>query len=258
MTERAEAAKCLREMALAREAAERSDRAKSSFLAAVSHDLRTPLNAILGYSEALLSGAVVASFDQRTREYLVSIFSAGGHLLTLINDVLDLSAARSDKFKLHEENLIPAEIAASCRRLVDGVAAKRSIALEIRVDDGLPKLFADDRRVKQILVNLLGNAIKFSPAGSTVMLTGELGETGGLVFKVIDRGVGMAKDEIEPALEPFLHIENMTLRSKEGTGLGLPIASRMTEAHGGTLSIHSRPGAGTTVVVRFPKKRTLA
>ncbi len=241
----------------ARDLAEQANRAKSSFLAAMSHDLRTPLNGILGYSEAVLSGAIDAHCDDRVRSYIATIHAAGKHLLALINDILDLSALDAGKLDLYDSVLRPAEIADACLRLVSGVAQQSGVEVKIAVPKGFPRLRADERRVVQIVVNVLGNAIKFSPRGSMVTLSVRLDADDAIAIAIEDRGPGMSPEQVKRALEPFTQIDNMTARSKEGTGLGLPIAKSLAEAHGGSLLVDSHVGAGTAVTIRFPPDRTV-
>ena len=231
--------------------AQAANRTKTDFLAAMSHELRTPLNAILGFSE-IISREMFGPVGERYRVYGQDINSAGQHLLAMINDILDISRIEIGAFTLCIEPVPPRELADSCLRLVSTRADAGNIRLIEEVPDDLPHLLIDARRTKQILINLLGNAVKFTQADGSVVLRANTSPDGGLIFQVADTGIGMSESEIAVALSPFGQVESGLDRRFEGAGLGLPLAKSLAELHGGTLAVTSSPGKGTTVSVSFP------
>ncbi|MDB5359774.1 MAG: hypothetical protein JWO51_1071 [Rhodospirillales bacterium] len=238
----------------AQHAAEAANRAKSEFLANMSHELRTPLNAVLGFAELIRDGLA----DDRTSrysDYASDIHAAGHHLLQIINDILDISKIESGHMVLRDDLVdVKDSIGASC-----GILAERAKSGEVQVEQSvspdLPPLRADPLRIRQILLNLCGNAIKFTPAGGTVRIEASRRAEGGLVIAIADTGIGMAPAGISKALEPFGQVDSGLSRRFGGTGLGLPIAKALTELHGGTLEVTSSPGVGTVVNLRFPAER---
>ncbi len=244
------------ELLAAKSRAEFATRAKTEFLASMSHELRTPLNAIIGFSD-MISNAAMGPIDPRYRNYGSDIYNSGQHLLSLVNDVLDLSKLESRKFELHEEQLDIAEILDACRAMVIGLAEKANVELTIDVDPNLRQVWADPLRIKQIIVNLLSNAIKFTEAGGHVFAAGRMSNTGDTVIEVQDNGIGMRSEDIAKALEPFGQIDSTMNRSHGGTGLGLPVVKHLVELHGGRLSIASEAGAGTSVTVQLPASAAL-
>jgi signal transduction histidine kinase len=219
----------------------------------MSHELRTPLNAIIGFSEMLVGGHVGA-LPPKQREYVESVRESGAHLLTVINDILDLAKIEAGHFELRLiEQLRPDDLARSCVDLLRENARAREIELLVDLQPGLPEIDADAARVRQILINLLDNAIKFSPVRGEVGLSVRQAGDGMVEFVVADNGPGMSRDEVQTALQPFGQVEDGLTRSHNGTGLGLPLAQRLAEIHGGSLRIDSKKGAGTRVVVLLPK-----
>jgi PAS domain S-box-containing protein len=243
------------DLAAAKTEAERASRTKSEFLANMSHEIRTPLNAILGFSE-IIKDALMGSVAERYRSYAADIHSSGQYLLKVINDVLDLSKIEAERLELHEEPVEIAEIVEACRRLVGERAQAGRIAVTVDLSPGMPPVLADAMRLKQIVLNLLANAIKFTPAGGQVKVSTSL-RADGVGIRVEDTGIGMDADEIPRALEPFQQIESTLSRRYEGTGLGLPLAKRLVELHGGILEIASEPGVGTTVTILLPRQRVI-
>ncbi len=231
-----------------------ADRAKSEFLANMSHELRTPLNAIIGFSEVIRE-EVFEPIGQRSRAYASDINNSGQHLLTIINDVLDMAKIETGRFELQEEELTVSDLVAACLPIVDQQAKRSEIDLKVSLASDLPLVRADRLRLKQIVVNLLSNAVKFTPSGGRVALSASVQKNGALEMCISDTGIGMKPEELPLALEPFRQLESTFKRRYEGTGLGLPLARSLTELHGGTLEIESEPGHGTIVYVRLPSYR---
>jgi len=230
-----------------------ASRAKSTFLANMSHELRTPLNAIIGFSEMLLGGHVGA-LPAKQRDYVESVHDSGAHLLTVINDILDLAKIEAGKFELRWiEPVEPTELAQGCADLLREHARARNVEIAVDLQPTLPIIEVDIARIRQILLNLLDNAIKFSPAGAEVRLTVREGDEDMIEFVVEDSGPGMSAAEAQIALQPFGQVEDDLTRSHNGTGLGLPLAQRLAELHGGSLQIDSHKGNGARVIVRLPQ-----
>ncbi len=251
VTARRQEAEALRE---ARDQATESSRSKSQFLANMSHELRTPLNAIIGFSEALERELFGPVGNPRYLEYATDIHDSGVHLLNLINDILDLSKIEAGHFELHEDETDLADVVASACRIVRHRAQEASIKIETNMPTPAIRLCVDERALKQILINLVSNAVKFSNDRGTVRIE-VTASSEGIRIAVIDSGIGIAPHDIPKALAPFTQVDGTLSRAHEGTGLGLPLAKHMTELHGGTLTIVSNLGVGTTIFVDLPASR---
>ena len=240
-----------REAHIARDVALEASSAKSDFLANMSHELRTPMNAVIGFSGALKSGIAGPLNDKQT-EYIEDIQSSGEHLLTLINDLLDLSTVEAGKFEVRLEAFDLSEQIDRCMPLVRKQAETGGVAIDIDIPDDMPMLHADRRLVRQMIVNLLSNAIKFSARGGRVTLTARHGFSGTVTVSVADTGAGIPPEDISRVLLPFEQTE--LGKTKEGTGLGLPLVKRIAELHGGYFTLASVLGEGTVATILFPGK----
>jgi two-component system cell cycle sensor histidine kinase PleC len=241
----------------AKAAAEAANVAKSKFLANMSHELRTPLNAILGFSEVLENG-IAGPLQSRQTEYVGLIRQSGEHLLHLINEILDLARIDAGKLDLHEEVLEPGRLIDSAISLVKDRAAAGLLKLAVHMEEDLPPLMADRTRLTEILLNLLSNAIKFTQLGGAINVLVRRTEEGGVAVLVRDNGRGMTEAEIEIALERFGQVDGGLARRHEGSGLGLPLARKLAELHGGSLTLKSETGRGTSATVILPASRVLS
>jgi signal transduction histidine kinase len=236
----------------AKDAAEAANRAKSEFLANMSHELRTPLNAIIGFSSIMQQG-LFGDLNAKYAEYAGMVCDSGTHLLAIINDILDLAKAESNKLELREEDIDIARVIALSSTIVREMAEKAGVNYDVTMVDVLPRVRADSAKLRQILINLLGNAVKFTPSGGKVSLSAEATPDGGLVFRIADTGIGIPADKMDVAMAPFGQVDSRLARKYEGTGLGLPLTKRLVEMHGGTFDLTSEPGRGTVATVRLPK-----
>ena len=245
------------ELEHARTTAEEANNTKSKFLAAMSHELRTPLNAILGFSGTMKEEVFGPIGNKKYKEYLDDIHHSGKHLLNLINDILDVSAIEEGALELTEEKVSLAKVVDESIQLLFPRMEFGKVTITSSIDKTIPPLFVDERRIKQVFLNLLSNAVKFTPEGGNVAVSAQINRAGSLCVRVIDTGIGMDDKGIKISLSRFGQTgDNLVLR-QEGTGLGLPLAKKMMEEHGGTLEIVSSKGQGTTVTVSFPKERIM-
>jgi PAS domain S-box-containing protein len=252
ITEREEAHAALRR---AKEAAEFANRSKSQFLAHMSHELRTPLNAILGFSEILKLEMHGKLGDARYAEYVDDIHGSGALLLSMINDILDLSRIEAGKLDLIDREIDPDALIEDSLRFLRDRAARRGISIQIGESVEGMTLFADERLVKQMLLNLLSNAVKFTPPEGIIRVFVTLDDTGDLRIAVADTGIGIAPDDVERVRRPFAQAHRVWHKSGEGTGIGLYLVDSLIKAHGGSMHIASELGNGTIVTLRFPAAR---
>jgi two-component system, cell cycle sensor histidine kinase DivJ len=240
-----------RELIEARDLSEQANRAKSRFLANMSHELRTPLNAIIGFSEVMTHEMFGPVGSPRYLEYSRLIHESGSHLLELINGILDMSKIEAGKFELYEEVFDLAEVAEAALRFVRQPAERAGVALKLAVAPEAKTIFADKRAIKQIVVNLLSNGVKFTPRGGEVCLSAGAA-AGEIEIAVADTGVGISQKDLERLGKPFEQVEGEHVRSKEGTGLGLSLVKALAAMHGGEAALSSTLGEGTVVRVRLP------
>jgi signal transduction histidine kinase len=242
----------------ARDQAEVANRAKSEFLANMSHELRTPLNAILGFSEVMMSEMFGPLGHGHYRQYAGDIHESGQHLLSLINDILDLSKIEAGRLSLMEEEVDPVEIAKAVLRLVAGRAENAGLQVEFSADGDIARYRLDPRAMKQVLLNLISNAIKFTPAGGQIAVRLSVTTAYELAYQISDTGIGIAAGDIQRVMAPFGQVDSHLSRKHPGTGLGLPISHALTMMHGGALRLDSQPGVGTIVTVILPPLRRVS
>src|SRR5438477_1699622 len=242
----------------ARRHAEAANIAKSRFLAQMSHELRTPLNAILGFSEVMKSEVFGAHAVPAYKEYAGDIHSSGVHLLNLINEILDLSRIEAGRYELNEEAVSLTHVVSDCHHLLKLRASSRGITIHEVFEQDMPRIWGDERAMRQIVLNLLSNSIKFTPQGGEIWLKVGWTLSGGQYLSVKDTGSGIAEDEIPIVLASFGQGSNSIKSAEQGAGLGLPIAKSLIDMHGGTFTLKSKLRIGTEVIVTFPPERVMS
>ncbi len=240
----------------ARKAAEAANRAKGEFLAGLSHELRTPLNAVIGFADLIAREAEGPVGAPVYRQYAANVRDSGQHVLELINEILDHARAESGALRIEEERCDLETAADFAVRMLTPRAERAGVLLSAAVAPAMRYLRGDDRRLRQILLNLIANGVKYTPSGGSVTLAAML-EDGVPAIRVIDTGLGIPAEDLDRVLEPFARVESASHRKMEGAGLGLPLTKRLVELHGGTLALRSTLGVGTTVTVRLPASRLL-
>ncbi|WP_052954856.1 PAS domain-containing sensor histidine kinase [Microvirga vignae] len=244
------------ELVGAKRAAEEASAQKSDLLAKISHEIRTPLNAIIGFAEVMLEERFGPIGNARYKEYLRDVHASGSHVISLVNDLLDLAKIEAGRLELSFTGVNLNDLVSSCVTLLQPQAMRDRIVMRTSFAPKLPPVVADERSVRQIVLNLVSNAIKFTEAGGQVIVSTARTDRGEVAFRVRDTGIGMTEEEVEAALEPFRQIA--TSRKPGGTGLGLPLTKALVEANRGALQISSHPNEGTLVEVIFPPTRVLA
>jgi PAS domain S-box-containing protein len=245
------------ELIQARRAAEAANAQKSDFLAKISHEIRTPLNAIIGFSEVMMGEKFGPVGNERYRSYLHDIHVSGAHLLSLINDLLDLSKIEAGKVDLTFEAVPVNAAIQECVALMQPQANRERIIIRTSLGADVPKVVADQRSFRQILLNVMSNAVKFTRAGGQVIVSSSLEATGEVTVRVRDTGIGMSEKDIETAMKPFRQVAVSKDDREHGTGLGLPLTKALVEANRATFAIDSAPSQGTLVRITFPTTRVL-
>ena len=246
-----------RELLQAKESAEEASRHKSEFLARVSHELRTPLNAIMGFSEIMRMGQFGEIKNDRYRGYLNDIHASGGHLLSMINDLLDLSKIESGRMELNFTSVSLGDCFDHAAKLLQDQATRSRVLVRKAFPENLPRVVADQRAMRQVISNLLSNAIKYTDAGGQVIASASVSKNGALTLRLKDTGIGMSETELKQAVQPFMRVETPG-RERQGTGLGLPLTKALVEANRAEFTMSSEPGQGTLVEITFPTTRVLA
>ena len=237
-----------------REQAEYANRTKSEFLANMSHELRTPLNAIIGFSEIIKDQLLGPLGNEQYNNYALDIHEGGKHLLSLINDILDFFKAEAGKIKLDERPLGLASLVDSCVRLLSSRAKETGVGLVTQVPEKFPKISADVTRLKQSILNLMSNGLKFTESG-TVTVEADIDSQEEILLRMLDTGIGIAEQNIDEAFSLFGQVDSALSRKFEGTGLGLPLSLSLAQLHGGDLTLESEVGVGTCATITLPAGR---
>jgi PAS domain S-box-containing protein len=243
------------ELTQAKRQAEQASAAKSDALARVSHEIRTPLNAIIGFSEVMMEERFGPVGNERYREYLKDIHASGGHLLSLVNDLLDLSKIEAGKLELSFASVSLNDLTQQCVATMQPQANRERVIIRTSLPPTVPRIVADARSVRQIVLNLLSNSIKFTDAGGQVIVSTALDDNGEVALRVRDTGIGMSEKDLAAALEPFRQLATSVGRAAGGTGLGLPLTKALAEANRARFHIKSAPKVGTLVEIAFPADR---
>ncbi|MBT4889238.1 MAG: hypothetical protein HON65_06760 [Rhodospirillales bacterium] len=237
--------------------AEMANKAKSAFLANMSHELRTPLNSIIGFSEVMDQGIFGDIDHDHYSDYIKAIYDSGNHLLSLINDVLDLSKVEADSMTLDEDDADIAELIKRSTMLVKSMIDRNELSLTVEIVKNCPNLLCDSLRISQVLVNLLSNAIKFTPKGGEIKVSVSLKPNNAITIQVSDTGIGIPEASLGSIFDPFVQVENSKTRNIQGTGLGLSLVHSLIELHGGRIGIDSIESKGTDIYLFFPPERSV-
>ena len=237
--------------------ADNANKSKSEFLATMSHELRTPLNAIIGFSDVLRKQLYGSLGNARYLEYVADINASGLHLLAIINDILDLAKAEAGKLELREDSFDLLGCLQACLQMCAGRADEGGVVLELGTAESEIEIHADERLIRQLALNLISNAVKFTPPGGRVDIRAQATERREVIIEVADTGIGIPAEHLERVLRPFEQVERALSRRHGGTGLGLPFAKKIAELHGGTLTLESEVDNGTHVTVRLPAHRLM-
>jgi signal transduction histidine kinase len=251
------AQKSKEESEAARESAVQANAFKSNFVANMSHELRTPLNAIIGFAQLLKKSSGIKITEDVLEDYTNNIESAGEHLLSLINDILDISKIEAGKAEVLEEEINVSELIKDMATYTTSLTDDASLEFELMTAENLPNLMGDNRKIKQMLINLISNSVKFTPKGGKITLSAKTNEDGGIQFCSIDTGIGMKTSQIETLMKPFEQAEHSYAKSTGGTGLGLSLVSALCKLHSAEFEIESAIGKGTRASIIFPKERSI-
>jgi two-component system cell cycle sensor histidine kinase PleC len=231
--------------------------AKSRFLATMSHELRTPLNAILGFSEVMKNEVFGVHASPTYREYSNDIHGSGQHLLGLINEILDLSRIEAGRYELNEEAVALAHVVEDCRHMMTLRAKAKGQTIREAIDPSLPRIWADERAIRQIVLNVVSNAVKFTPPAGEIVVKVGWTSSGGQYVSVRDTGPGIPEEEIPIVMSSFGRGSLAIKTAEQGSGLGLPIVKGLVDLHGGSFRLNSKPREGTEVIVTFPAERVM-
>jgi signal transduction histidine kinase len=237
-----------------KETAEAANKAKSDFLASMSHEFRTPLNAVIGFSELMATGLGGPLTDQQ-KEYVTDIFTSGQHLLSLVNDILDLSKVEAGKMELEMKEVNIKRLVETSIALFNEKVYKQSLQMTFEIARGLETMIGDERKIKQVLYNLLGNAVKFTPAGGIIKVEVTLADDKEfLKYSVHDTGIGISTEDQNKLFKPFEQIDSRLTRKYKGTGLGLSLCKQLVELHGGRIWVESETGKGSNFIFVIPMR----
>ncbi|MEN8197686.1 MAG: HAMP domain-containing sensor histidine kinase, partial [Pseudomonadota bacterium] len=237
--------------------ADSANKAKTDFLLTMSHELRTPLNAIMGFSEVMKQQLRGPLGDVRYVDYANDIYDSASHLLAVINNILDISRIEAGRLELDEQAVVIGDEIDKALRQLEEEARGADVKLASDIEQDLPLLLGDAHKIQQIVINLVGNAVRYMPDSGKVTVQASRQAEGGIVLKVEDDGAGMSAEDVERVISPFVRLSNPMVRAHDGTGLGLPLVKALVELHGGQFTLTSKIGKGTTGTAIFPKSRVI-